>query len=398
MPDGEKNYRFHPYAEIFPLMEGKEFDELVEDIREKGLMFPIIRYNGQILDGRNRYRACLKAGAQLKFADYPGNDPLNVVITANLKRRHLNESQRALAASKIATLSVGRPRKGQTGPKIADAARIFNVGERTIKNANIVQKHGQPEIVARVARGDLSLDIASKIARLPVEDQRRLADEAPRVLVGAVKRIARETRLEALRTPIAVAAAELENPQQLFSVLLCDPPWRFEPRSRETGMDRAADNHYPTMTTDKICAVNIPAAKDAVLFLWATQPMLDDALWVMREWGFKYRSHMVWLKSRIGTGYWFRNQHELLLVGTKGDIPAPLPGTQYNSVHSADTGKHSEKPSKFYEIIEDMFPRVAHCELFAREPRLGWSSWGAELIRRESTDESQMSSEVQAEP
>ena len=69
-----------------------------------------------------------------------------------------------------------------------------------------------------------------------------------------------------------------------------------------------------------------PAAENAVLFLWATAPMLPDALRLMNAWGFKYRSHLVWRKDRMGTGYWFRFSHELLLVGVRGDVPAPAPG------------------------------------------------------------------------
>jgi N6-adenosine-specific RNA methylase IME4 len=113
-------------------------------------------------------------------------------------------------------------------------------------------------------------------------------------------------------------------------------------------MDRAADNHYPTSETDAICArpVGDIAADDCVLFLWATAPMLPDALRVMAAWGFAYKSHAIWKKDRIGTGYWFRNQHELLLIGTKGKIPAPAMGTQFPSVIDAPVGKHSEKPDR----------------------------------------------------
>jgi N6-adenosine-specific RNA methylase IME4 len=143
-------------------------------------------------------------------------------------------------------------------------------------------------------------------------------------------------------------------------------------------MDRAADNHYPTMTLDDLLVLPVPAASDAVLFLWATVPMLPEALDVMAAWGFAYKSHYVWVKDRIGTGYWTRNQHELLLIGTRGDIPAPAPGEQYASVVSAAVGEHSAKPAMFAEMIEEMFPNLPAVELFARGPRLGWTVWGNE--------------------
>ena len=81
-----------------------------------------------------------------------------------------------------------------------------------------------------------------------------------------------------------------------------------------------------------IAARDVPsiAADDCVLFLWATSPMLPQALEVMKAWGFAYVSGAVWVKDRIGTGYWFRNRHELLLVGTRGNVPAPAMGTQWD--------------------------------------------------------------------
>jgi len=162
---------------------------------------------------------------------------------------------------------------------------------------------------------------------------------------------------------------------------IADPEWRWEPYSRETGMDRAADNHYPTSATDVIAARDVAsiAADDCVLFLWATVPMLPDALRVMAAWGFQYKSHAVWDKVHIGTGYWFRNRHELLLVGTKGAIPAPAMGEQIASVWTIVRKQHSAKPEQFLELIEQYFPNLPKIELNRRGPaRPGWDAWGNE--------------------
>lgn len=123
-------------------------------------------------------------------------------------------------------------------------------------------------------------------------------------------------------------------PAKRYGLILADPEWRFEPYSRESGMDRAADNHYPTSATEIIASRPIAgiAAADSTLALWATVPMLPQALFVMESWGFEYKSNLVWVKDKIGTGYWFRNQHELLLIGTRGDVPAPAMGDQFPSV------------------------------------------------------------------
>jgi N6-adenosine-specific RNA methylase IME4 len=172
-----------------------------------------------------------------------------------------------------------------------------------------------------------------------------------------------------------------EMPAGQFGVILADPEWRFEPWSRETGMDRAADQHYSTSPTEIIASRDVAsiAADDCVLFMWATVPMLPQAIEVGRAWGFEYRSHCIWAKDKEGTGYWFRNTHELLLVFTRGNIPAPAPGQQWGSLIEAPVGEHSQKPSIFYEMIEQLYPNLPKIELNARGPaREGWSVWGYE--------------------
>lgn len=201
--------------------------------------------------------------------------------------------------------------------------------------------------------------------------------EAERREKAEAKRAARDQKERDLAEKIRAGAGELSASKK-YGVILADPPWRFEPYSRATGMDRAADNHYPTSSTDEITALPVPAADDAVLFLWATAPMLPDALHVMSGWGFTYKSHLIWAKDRIGTGYWARNRHELLLIGTRGSIPAPSPGTQPESLIEEKVGQHSVKPDAFHEMIEGLFPSLPKIEMFARRGRDGWDTWGAE--------------------
>jgi N6-adenosine-specific RNA methylase IME4 len=183
-----------------------------------------------------------------------------------------------------------------------------------------------------------------------------------------------------------LATSILTLPDKRYGVLNADPGYRFEPYSRVTGMDRAVDNHYATSPTERIKAIEVASisAPDSVLFLWATVPMLKHALAVMEAWGFAYKSNFAWVKTsrdgslRLGTGYWSRNCHELLLVGTRGKIPAPAPGTQWPSVIHASVGRPSEKPAIFYELIETYYPNLPRIELFARAARAGFDRWGAE--------------------
>jgi len=179
-------------------------------------------------------------------------------------------------------------------------------------------------------------------------------------------------------------------PDKKYGVIVADPEWRFEVWSRETGMDRVPDNHYPTSPLAEIMNRDVAniAADDCVLFLWATVPMLVAALQVMAAWGFKYKTHLIWDKVHIGTGYWFRNQHELLLVGTKGSVPAPAMGEQFASIFRSTRTKHSVKPERILEMIEAYFPNLPKIELNRRgPPRCGWDAWGNEVFLSEADRE-----------
>jgi len=107
------DFQFHPLADLFPLLEGQEFDDLVADIKKNGLREPITLLGSRILDGRNRYRACLKAGVEVRHRDFYGDNAASFVVSMNLHRRQLNESQRALVALKIANLKRGVDRQSE---------------------------------------------------------------------------------------------------------------------------------------------------------------------------------------------------------------------------------------------------------------------------------------------
>ena len=177
-------------------------------------------------------------------------------------------------------------------------------------------------------------------------------------------------------------------PGKRYGVILADPEWRFEAYSRETGLDRAADNHYPTSPIEAILARDVPsiAAPDCTLFLWTTVPMLDAALQVVTRWGFFYKSLLTWDKVAPGTGFWLRSKTEHLIIATKGHPVAPSMGSQLYSLWIEDgavwhekKGAHSAKPVGITEWIERTFPTIPKIELNRRGPaRPGWDAWGAE--------------------
>jgi N6-adenosine-specific RNA methylase IME4 len=381
---------FHPLADIFPLVEGAEFDELVADIREHGLHEPIVVFEDKILDGRNRYRACEAAGIEPTFTVYQGDDPISYVVSLNLRRRHLDESQRAMVAARLEQLKHGGDRKSNHQDANwhldrEDAASLLNVGVRSVARAAEVRDHGAPELVRAVEQGAVSVSAAADIATLSAEDQRELL---ARVDKSAILKAAQQIRARKVETRraerIADLAAIANNNAALptdrrFPVILADPPWQYRPGTES--LERSLD--YPTMATEEIAALPVAtlAAPDAVLFMWTTSPHLPEALQVMEAWGFKYETSVVWVKHAIGMGHWVRNRHELLLIGSRGDMPHPAPSARPDSVIEAPRREHSRKPDETYGKIEQMYPELPKIELFARQARAGWAAWGNEIAR-----------------
>lgn len=257
--------------------------------------------------------------------------------------------------------------------------------DNVVSERSFTTRHGTVATMDTAAIGKRAADIAT-LRSVPVEALHQLVSEQHRAKQDA-KKARREEREQLLGEKIAsgnaaMAAAGAEG--RRYGVIYADPEWRFEPYSRETGMDRAADNHYPTSSLDVIKSrpVNAIAAHDSVLFLWATRPMLPQALAVIEAWGFAYKSCTVWGKQRAGNargpGYIFSDESEILLYATRGHVPAPAPGLQWPSLIIAPIGRHSEKPARFHELIEAYFPSLPKIELNARQRRPGWEVWGAE--------------------
>jgi N6-adenosine-specific RNA methylase IME4 len=161
--------------------------------------------------------------------------------------------------------------------------------------------------------------------------------------------------------------------QGLYEIILADPPWQYDAASTES---RAIENQYLTASLEEI-KLHIPeAAEDSVLFLWATAPKLLEALEVLDAWGFCYRTHAIWDKEIMGMGHWFRGQHELLLVGIRGEFSPPQEFLRVSSVFRERRSTHSTKPQVVYEWIEKTWPQERKLEMYARRPRKGWANWG----------------------
>jgi len=381
---------FHPLAEIFPILRGVHFDDLAEDIAVNGLHESIVTYEGKILDGRNRYLACLRAKVEPRFKEYTGADPLGYVVSLNLRRRHLDESQRGMVHARIATLRRGANQ--HTAIAVCsqeEASKLLNVSVDTGQRARKVLDTGADELIAAVDQGRISVSAAADIAQAPKEQQREIVARGDKEILEAAKEI-RAAKSERKRTEKVAATerlrernAELPSSERKYSVIYADPPWSFEVWSGE-GKDRAAENHYPTMSQSEIEELPVAslAADDCALFMWVVMPQLPEALAVIEAWGFKYKTcAFVWIKQTkdeerlaTGMGYWTRANSEMCLLATKGS-PTRLNADVHQVILSPRL-EHSRKPDEVAARIMRLVPGP-YIELFARRrPRDGWAVWG----------------------
>jgi N6-adenosine-specific RNA methylase IME4/ParB-like chromosome segregation protein Spo0J len=383
-------------------------DQLAESMRTQGLINPVTLTPRKglgflLLAGRHRYEAAEKLGwksIESRIVTGLDADAAQLIeIDENLIRADLSTvehdlhlvARKALYEKLHPETQHGGDRK--SGRRKQSRSQNENLNDSFVKDTAKKTRKGRSTIAHRLTRAkkvivlpqiaNTSLDENDEVealSQLPASEQQKLADRAKAgekvSAKGAAKNYQRQERERALAAKTKAASNELGTMKR-FPVIYIDLPWPWEAWNQETGMDRAP--MYPTMSIEEIYALNIPAADDCALFLWATVPLLDRAIDVMPHLGFTYKSNIMWDKERIGTGIWARIQHEQLLIGTKGKIPAPAPGTQPPSVIRAKPGKHSEKPDIFAEIIEKMFPTLPKLEMFARKPRPSWTTWGNEL-------------------
>lgn len=375
---------WHPYADLFPWIEGAAFDELKADIKKNGVLEPIVFLDGAVLDGRNRYMAARDLGIEYPRVEFDGPDALAFVIAKNLARRHLDSSQRAMVAKRLETVKHGGDRKQDASLHLdrSKAAEMLNVSARSIATAAKVMEQGAPELIQAVESGQVSVSAAADVATLPKQEQAEIVARGRKEILEAAKAIRaeeavvrREERLEKI-AEISKGNSGLATDVR-YPIVYADPPWRYE-NPPMGGTNRSIENHYPTMTLEEICAMPVAdlATDDAMLYLWATAPKLAECMQVIEAWGFEYRTNLVWDKEVIGMGYHARNQHEILLVAKRGNIPPPEAGKQPSSVHREKRTEHSAKPAFYYEMIEAAYPQLPKIELFCRSPRHGWAVWG----------------------
>ena len=383
----------HPLANTMPAMTNDEYEALKTDIEANGQHESIKLLDGIILDGRHRYQACRELDLQPTIEEWTGNDPFQYVISVNLNRRHLSNSQRALAAANVAVLPKGANQHTALAASTQkNAAKQFGVSTDSLQRAKKILAFGDQAIIDLVKNDELSIARAAELASLDKKKQVWALKKQDRETLACAAELKAKHGEKVLKERINTIQTRIQNNKPLhsaggpFSLIYADPPWHYH-ATGESGSRLRIENHYPTMPTEDICKLPVASIcdKDAMLFMWVPSSLLLDGLQVLKAWGFEYVTQAVWFKDTGNAPYMggiFLQCHETLLVGRMGNgLPAPEAKNKVASVIKAPREEHSKKPESVYKLLEKMYPafKSNFCELFARKPRKGWSSWGNEV-------------------
>ena len=290
----------HPLAALFPLMEGRAFADLRADIAAHGLLEPIVTYEGKVLDGRNRLRACVETDTTPVFREWKGKDPLAFVLSANLQRRHLDESQRAMVAAKLATLPRGANQHTEISAcSQGKAGALLSVSSDSIQFARKVIDSATPELITAVEQGDVKVSQAAKLVDTAPAFQRALLQKVAAGL--PIMEARRQLKQESLKATDAW-------PESKYRVIYADPPWRYgNDLARSMSGSTAAEDHYPCMSIAELCELPVTdlAADDgAVMFLWTPLPLLAECFEVVRHGDLATKRAIIWDKVAHNFGHY----------------------------------------------------------------------------------------------
>jgi N6-adenosine-specific RNA methylase IME4/ParB-like chromosome segregation protein Spo0J len=378
--------QFHEIANLFPMMNGKEFEDLKTDISKNGLIEPIWTYQGKIVDGRNRYNACKSIGVEPKIREWAGNGSLiSFVIGLNLHRRHLDSSQKAVIAEEALPFyeqeakarqkehggtAPGKPaeslsqkidqviieKEKHTGKATEQAARDFGTNRQYIADVKAI-KQKAPEKIEQVKRGEKTITQVKREIKEEAREQRR---EENKKLVED----------KPITQSISKCSAK-------FATIVIDPPWDWGDENDVDQLGRARPT-YQTMSIHQLMDLPIKdiADDDCHIYLWITNRSLPKGFTLLDVWGFRYITCLTWCKPSIGMGNYFRGSTEQVLFGVRGS--QPLNRKDVGTWFSAPRGsEHSSKPDEFYKLIESCSPGP-RADVFSRKQRDGWIVLGAE--------------------
>lgn len=355
--------RLHRLASLVPAMSAEDYEGFRADVAERGVVVPLeITAAGIVLDGRHRYEAAHELGlASVPVRVIAPPDELEYMVRAATSRRQLSASQRATMAVKLECYWADRERSLQ--------CRRANLRNQRLERANVPNRGGRSRDRAAKLVGT-----CGRYVQYAHTLQRDNPELFRQVDVGQLNLPKAMQQLKRARRHAAIGEAP-PLPDEPFGLILADPPWQ----TSNPDSDYAPEQYYPTMPLDELKQLKVPAADDALLYLWVIHAQLRSAFELIDAWGFTHCGDEVWIKDRIGPGVYTRYRHEQILIGRRGNASPPEPKLRLDSVIEAPRGRHSAKPACLYERLEHLYPNRSKLELFARgKPRPGWTAWGNE--------------------
>ncbi len=340
------------FQTLMPPLLKEEKEKLTESIKQEGVREPLILWKGILIDGYNRKEIADKLKIKYKTSKKKFDNREEVIlwiINNQLGRRNISNYDRtrlALRYEEVISPGQGaRTELSQKSDKVdtkKEIGKIAKVSHDTVSKVKFIEQYAKPE------------------------QKKRLSTQQ-----DSINKVYHE-----IRKKITTTKKVTNLPKEPFDVIYADPPWKYN--FSQTN-ERSIETHYSSMSLEQIKDMRVSTSKNAVLLLWTTAPKLQETFEVINKWGFEYKTCAVWDKEIIGMGYWFRGQHEILLLATKGKVNPPIPKNRFSSVIKTKRSKHSKKPEIVYEMIEKMFPNLKYIELFARQKRKNWECWGDEI-------------------
>jgi N6-adenosine-specific RNA methylase IME4 len=369
------------FKNIIPPLSTEEYESLEKNCIKDGIRDALVLWEDTILDGHNRYEISKKHNLEFiteQMSFETDEEAEEWIIENQFGRRNINKYQRAVLALRLEDLfkEKGKQKQRDSGGSVPqksakppidtrkEIAKEAKVSHDTIAKVKKIQEEAPEEIKQGLTKGKISIDHAYKeIQKTQNKEKLKKKQDEYQERVGG-----KSESIDILTT------------DKTYRIFYIDPPWGYNDK-QETPMLGGAKKHYDSMTIKELCDFPIPriADADAVMYLWVTSPLLEDAFKIIKSWGFKYKTSFVWDKVKHNMGHYNSVRHEFLLICTKGSC-TPDEKKLFDSVQTIErTKNHSEKPEEFREIIDTNYTHGNRLEVFARIKNKGWDFYGNEL-------------------
>lgn len=379
------------FKSLIPSLTTEEYEGLEASIIQGGCRDRIVTWKGYIIDGHNRYKICKKYNIAFEVLEKDNfeteADVKLWMIENQFNRRNLPIETRMKLAYRFKEIEAEKANERRIAslkqftevfPDMADSETDLEV-DQFAKTLPVTQPVGHREERGRGALGEIAkmanvshttAEQYDTIQRKGSEEQKVQVDSGQSSIKKVYTQIQRAERLEKNKST--------QWPEGKYRIIYADPPWKYG--DERSGMGGAIDQ-YDLMDLEAIKALPVKdlAEDDAVLFMWATAPLMTEAWEVIESWGFKYKTQLIWNKCKGPVGNYLSVRHEHLIIATKGSC-TPDTNERPNSVQTIERkGRHSEKPEEFRKIIETLYTYGNKVELFTRKTLEGWSAYGNEI-------------------